>query len=267
MESVRRPPEGGGGPADPADPGAGSGAPAKPAAKPAARTLPAAEPGPTIRKPAGTAGQSLARPPLVRSKGKTGRPRKDGSSAPPAGSSAPIGATAVAPPRRGSSADGVFKAHERAARWLHLPMIQLTADEARDVADALNQAGDLTGWRPSGPLWTWLTVAGTLGAVYGTKVWELVELRRQALARAAQQPPGRPPGAAPAPGAPPRAPAPSPGPAPAAAPAAAHPPPQAHRVDPASPFAFPDLTGVNIRPPPNGAGAGISTWEERRDNL
>jgi hypothetical protein len=207
MADVRPQAKGAGGPAG-ADPAGPSPADAGPAAAPA-RTLPTPTPGPTIARQA-KAGLEPRRDVLGRIIGG-GRGRKlGGKNKGPmkprdrsGGRSAPATSPSAAPAASAPGANRELAAkirtnHDRAARWLKNPDLAITQAEAQDVADALGTVGELTGWKPTGPLWDWLGVLTVLGGVYGGKVLALIE-RRQAEAAAAAAAGRGPQGPAPMP--------------------------------------------------------------------
>jgi hypothetical protein len=157
-----------GGAPDPAAPvGAGSPA-ALPARRPRGRPrihpreLPDAAPGPVRRRAA-----------APRARLAPAQPRTAGGKF---GAKAPAKAAGDAAAGR-DLAQAVFDNHARAARWLNVPELALSPAEARDVAAALAQMGELTGWRPSGPLFGWLSVLYVLGGVYGGRIAALAASR------------------------------------------------------------------------------------------
>lgn len=216
--------DGNAGPIAPAGTG-GEPASSVPAPGTVARILPAAEPGPTIRKASSGAPVAPARAPArapaakrTRGSGRpVGRPRKDGTAATAGRAMAPASVPAPSPGESRDLAASIYSQHERAARWLGQPALAITRAEAGDVAEALGSLSALTGFAPSGPLWTWLSVLYVLGGVYGGKIALLLaakaEAAEQAQARAGQAPaqarqavPARVDGNGPLPAAAPRAP-------------------------------------------------------------
>lgn len=87
------------------------------------------------------------------------------------------------------------------------PEFELTRDEAQELADAFRDIEQETGVKFTGPLWTWLNIAGALLSVYVPRVYMLRERARErreparAPARQAAPEPAPEPAHPPAPGA------------------------------------------------------------------
>jgi len=162
-------------------------------------------------------------------------------------------------PRGRSNAAKLHQFHAQAAKRLGMPELAISGEEAADLAAAMDQLADLTGWQPTGPLFGWIGIMWTFASIYGGRMMDIAARRRVAGTAAARSP-TVPPAAAPPPI--PPAPAPTIKPAP--------PVPPAPRSATAARWPVNGLdvnTGGVAGITPAVPGVPITTEEERQDRL
>lgn len=135
---------------------------AKPGRRPIARTLPAAKPGPTIAR-------AVPPSPRVAGEAQTGP-----APAPRPAAARPAGGTSGK-----ASASRIRKAHETAARRLKAPEINLTAEEADDVADSWDFVAGKFGWTLSTDTIGWAFVLWTVFSLYVLRILDVLDRRNR----------------------------------------------------------------------------------------